>query len=274
MSKQRQTRTPKNLGVSSVDLLARFWDDPVDYDARPASTEPKRSRPRRVVTLVTLVIVGLLFAAAYRNTVAAAPGQAEAHEKLREDIAQQRLENGESAAEAGKLRDEVNELRDDLIGSQDQVDQLHDTEALAGLRAVTGDGMTVTIADGPGPEDSSRTDLGAVYDKDLQLAVNAAWAYGAEAVSIDDQRLTSTSSIRAAGKAILVDFAAVESPYTIKVIGPDEMMEQFETSAIAETFADYEKRYGITMTVTQDSDMTLPAAPASALNHASPKEGN
>ena len=61
-------------------------------------------------------------------------------------------------------------------------------------------------------------------DDDLQLVVNALWAAGAEAISINGQRLGPTTAIRFAGEAVLVDFRPVTNPYEISAIGdPDTL---------------------------------------------------
>ncbi|MGO1341870.1 MAG: DUF881 domain-containing protein, partial [Cellulosimicrobium funkei] len=59
---------------------------------------------------------------------------------------------------------------------------------------------------------------------DLQRVVNALWAGGAEAVAINDQRLTGLSAIRSAGDAVLVDLQPLVGPYRVEAIGdPDAM---------------------------------------------------
>ena len=92
----------------------------------------------------------------------------------------------------------------------------------------------VTVGDAPTPSDrltgSGKPDLGRVLDRDLQWLANALWALGAEAVAINGQRLTATSTIRTAGEAILVDFRPVTSPYEVAAIGPDDMADEFEDS--------------------------------------------
>ena len=42
--------------------------------------------------------------------------------------------------------------------------------------------------------------------QDLQIVVNGLWDAGAEAISVNGQRLTSKSAIRFAGQAILVNY--------------------------------------------------------------------
>jgi len=64
-----------------------------------------------------------------------------------------------------------------------------------------------------------------VHDVDLDTLVNELWSAGAEAISINDQRLVTTTSIRCAGPTILINSVVAASPYKIKVIGPSKEME-------------------------------------------------
>src|SRR5699024_10474447 len=78
----------------------------------------------------------------------------------------------------------------------------------AGATAVQGPGVIVRLADAAPREASPGEVLEAerINSRDIQLVVNALWSAGAEAMSVNGHRLTSTSAIRFAGKAIIVDF--------------------------------------------------------------------
>ncbi|GAA4895153.1 uncharacterized protein YlxW (UPF0749 family) [Stackebrandtia albiflava] len=262
------------FGLPSVDLLAQFWNEPLDYEVAPEGRRPGRTVTGRTLSVAVLVVIGLLLAVAYRETVSSQPADAEARQELRDDIAAQRDDNDRLLGQVEALQEEVNGLRDDLIGGRGEVEQLHRREAMAGLRAVTGDGARLVVADGPAPEDPDAADLGEVFDRDLHLIVNTLWAFGAEAVAVDGRRLTATSAIRAAGDAILVDFAPVSSPYEITAIGPDDLADDFNASATAEAFAQYAADYGISLSVEPAEGLSLPAAPVPPLDNATPKEPN
>jgi uncharacterized protein YlxW (UPF0749 family) len=128
---------------------------------------------------------------------------------------------------------------------------------------VHGSGAKVTIGDGPTPIDpvtGSRSTEAQVRDSDLQLATNALWAAGAEAISVNGQRLTSTSTIRQAGEAILVDFQPVTTPYTILAIGPDKLSADFRDGVAGKFFRELVARYGMSFETASDGDITLDAA--------------
>jgi uncharacterized protein YlxW (UPF0749 family) len=64
-----------------------------------------------------------------------------------------------------------------------------------------------------------------IHDVDLQTLVNELWATGAEAISINDQRVVSRTSIRCAGPTILVNSERIMPPYVVKALGPPQDLE-------------------------------------------------
>lgn len=260
----------RGFGPVAVDLLASFWHDPLDYDTDTAKRPIRRTRLTRALTAVTAAAIGFLLVVAYQHTIAAAPANAEIRDQLVADINARQAETDRMQDDAEQLNEDVEKLRDELLGNDAETKALDDQAALAGLAAVQGDGVTITVTDGPKPEDPTAQDLGRVIDRDIQTIVNTLWSLGAEAVAVDDQRLTSTSAIRAAGAAILVDFRPVTNPYTITAIGPPDLAREFNGTPTARTFDNYSNDYGMGFTVKATDDLTLPAAPAPPLDNAEP----
>lgn len=106
--------------------------------------------------------------------------------------------------------------------------ELQETKAFAGLTAVSGPGVTVTLRDAPKNKVKALTKaLGVEYtpeeyiihDMDIFQIVNELRAAGAEAIAINDQRLTATSPIRCEGPTIRINYTQVGVPLKIKAIG-------------------------------------------------------
>jgi uncharacterized protein YlxW (UPF0749 family) len=111
-----------------------------------------------------------------------------------------------------------------------------------------------------------------VRDGDLQLVVNALWAAGAEAVSINGQRLGPTSAIRFAGEAVLVDFKPVTNPYEVRAIGdPQTLTSKFLGSPEVSALAVISETYGLRFDFSQEDELTLPAASIPELRVAKPE---
>lgn len=269
----------------SPDFLTDLFRDPLDpgyADAaarrrqREAAGEPDRwRRGARGATLVTLVLVGLLFAVAYRHVVAEEPTRTQVRSDLEEQIRERSAAAEELQKQAEDLRDEVAGLRERELADHPQARQLRELEAATGLTKVRGDGVVIEVGDGPSEVDPVTgvpviDPEARILDVDLQRIVNGLWAAGAEAIAVNDRRLTANSTIRAASAAILVDRVPVVSPYRVAAIGPGDLADRFDDSATAQVMRQLAEEYGITYEVREVDDLTLPAATAPQLHHATP----
>jgi uncharacterized protein YlxW (UPF0749 family) len=93
---------------------------------------------------------------------------------------------------------------------------------LAGLEPVTGPGVTVTLSDAPQTTSADTPDnlnLLLVHQQDIQAVVNALWKGGAEAVTIQGQRVVSTTGIRCIGNSVQLQGVPYSQPYVISGVG-------------------------------------------------------
>ena len=86
--------------------------------------------------------------------------------------------------------------------------QLDDLSEQVGTRPVTGPGLTVTLQDAPPEVVKENPDVDenwlVVHQQDIQAVVNALWAGGAEAMSIQNQRVISTTGIKCVGNSVVL----------------------------------------------------------------------
>lgn len=95
-------------------------------------------------------------------------------------------------------------------------------KAPAGLTAVTGPGITVTLQDAPKQLQESAGGQVAdaiVHQQDIQAVANAMWAGGAEAMTIQGQRVVSTTGIKCVGNTVLLHGVTYSPPYVLSAIG-------------------------------------------------------
>jgi uncharacterized protein YlxW (UPF0749 family) len=259
---ERRTFTP--------DFLTELFRNPLDPGyaeaaarrARDGDPPGPRKRIMSGIAAVTLVALGFLLVVAYQQTVADEPAASSARKTLVDQVQSRRSETGKLQSDADKLRRDVATLRERELGGG-AVAQLNQLEATTGLAPVRGSGAKITIKDGPTPADpltGQKNTQALVKDTDLQLACNALWSEGAEAITINGQRLTSTSTIRQAGEAILVDFQPVTSPYDVVAIGPDTLAKDFEDGYAGRFFKELSSRYGMAFDAAGVKDVTLGAA--------------
>jgi uncharacterized protein YlxW (UPF0749 family) len=90
---------------------------------------------------------------------------------------------------------------------------------------VSGPGITITLSDAPQSTDSDTPDtvdnpnLLLVHQQDIQAVVNAMWKGGAMAVTIQGQRVVSTTGIRCIGNSVQLQGVPYSQPYRIQAVG-------------------------------------------------------
>ncbi|WP_373317859.1 DUF881 domain-containing protein [Virgisporangium aliadipatigenens] len=266
-----------------MDLLADLFRNPLDpgYEAaarrRAERGEPPAwaRRGGRAVRTVALVLVGFLLVVAYQQVVASEPQTTQARDDLAKEVADRRAEADGLAKDAERLRGDVNRRRDEALAADPELARLRDLEARAGLTRMTGDGAMVKLSPAAAKRDpvtgqTAEEDPGRVLDRDLQEIVNALWQLHAEAIAINGQRLTATSTIRSAGGAILVDFRPVTPPYEVSAIGPDDLDKKMSSSATGRKFQRFASLYGMQFEVRAREGLVLPAGADPGLRYATP----
>ncbi len=141
---------------------------------------------------------------------------------LREEKAQL---NSELTAVRSKLNDIETAASQDNAIIKNLTEKLKSYEILAGMTEVHGEGIVVTI-DNPPVEQNAMFEVNVVnYYEDIVMLINELNAAGAEAISINDQRITALSEIRTAGTSLNVNYVPQKAPITIKAIGKASALE-------------------------------------------------
>jgi uncharacterized protein YlxW (UPF0749 family) len=282
---------PDDRALVSARLLIDLVNNTLDPGyaeaaARRGADAPPRRYDRAAVA-VGCLLVGFLLVLAYVHAHRGAPEAAKVHDRL-----VTRVGDAETAADA--LNAQVRDLERRLQTAQDQALPKSDTAARdlaqlqAGQIAVSGPGITVTLRDpaapsaSPDPGRGGTTPIDAtniLTDRDVRSVVNELWHDGAEAISVNDVRLTPTSAIRFAGQAVLVDFEQITSPYRIRAIGAsDELSTNFAESSVASRYQTLVGVDKIGFGFTESGKLTLPASGPVKPRYAAPaptrKRGN
>ncbi len=138
------------------------------------------------------------------------------------------IEKNESlTADLEKAKAQLSELRENSENSVSQVveQQLENAEKLAGLVALKGPGITVTMSDSKSTPPTNSTASSIIHDSDIRTVVNELLASGAEAISINGERIVSTSSIRCVGPTVIINNTRLSTPFVITAIGDSKTLE-------------------------------------------------
>ena len=197
--------------AASMSLLTSMLTNPLDAGYEHYRAEHGPTPNRFVGRLGVFIVAVALGFGSVVATVSLRTPVGDVKADLKHQAAQR-------SAQVATLDDEVQSLGRAIDGYSRSGPTTQTDHALAlatGSSAVSGPGITVTLTDRATPGKGS----GAVRDQDLAMVVNAMWGAGAEAVSINGQRIGPTTFVRTAGSVILVNITPVSSPYIVSAIG-------------------------------------------------------
>lgn len=138
---------------------------------------------------------------------------------------------------------------------QQEIEQVRN---MAGLTELKGKGLTVILEDSKkANSDTADTNAFLVHAEDLLSVINELNVAGAEAISINGQRIIGSSSIRCAGPIVNVNGVRIAAPFEILAIGEQDIMESalnFPGGVV-----DSLSPWGIRIVIKKSSEVTIPA---------------
>ena len=264
----------------SLSLLWRIVDDAVDPGYAAAADRGQTSSSRgvglghSVALAVALLILAALVTAAFLQTQRGAPSADRTRSDLATRVVAATAQTDALTARVDTLTQWTADLQAAALSgtTSDQAlaDRVAALEIGVGARPVAGPGIEVVLDDGPPTSASGeQPDLARVLDRDLQVAVNGLFAAGAEAVSVNGQRITTLAAIRGAGGAVLVGYRPLSPPYVVAAIGsPDSLEANFSASTAADQLRTLSDAYGIIFEVAAAEDLLVPGQPDLTLRYA------
>ena len=160
-----------------------------------------------------------------------------------------------------ELRAQIVELEGEEPGSEALVREinaaLEHARIAGGLIQVTGPGLIFRLEDAENP--GTERDL-LVTARDIRTLVQELWLAGAEAVSINGERVTTGTAVLDIGNAILANSAYLAPPYQINAIGPDDLYERLTSAAsFVEFVGSRIEPYGLRLSFAELDSVTVPA---------------
>jgi len=173
--------------------------------------------------------------------------------------------------QVAQLRAEQREVRDDirqLSAGLDDVDvdaaakEVAKLSPAAGLTAVRGEGLVVVLTDTPRDAEVPEgidPNLLVVHQQDIQGFVNALWAGGAEAISLQGQRLTTTTGIKCVGNSVVLQGVPYAPPYRIVAVGDVASLQSaLDASEAVRRYREYVEYTDLGLRVAASDRLTVP----------------
>lgn len=264
----------------SMQIINDLFENPQEPGYELASRRRQESdadgRSFPFGLLVGLGLLGLLLTTAALQV----PEDANLASAERDTLISRISEESEHTAQ---LEQEIAELQEDILTIENRVlesmvfgDELTGTMLQAqgslGLGRVAGPGVVVELRDAERGADGELSTVERVLDKDLAMVVNGLWSSGAEAISINGERITPLSAIRRVEDVILVNRRPVAPPYEVRAIGdPRTLGPEFSAGSGGAWLRTANAQGGIHSDITTIESLTLPSGNAS-LDYAQLKE--
>ena len=226
----------------------------------------RRSAWAALVPVVALA-AGLLFATSGRTAQGTDLRAGDVTElsglisQRQEAIARQEQQAADQQRQIQQLTDQAASRNSGVAQAQQDGDS---GAVSAGLVALTGPGLEITLDDAPARSDgtlpaNARPDDLVIHQSDVQAVVNAVWAAGADGVAIMDQRLDATSAVRCVGNVLLLQGRTYSPPFVITAIGDaDAVKAQLAASPQVDLLQQAVDAFGLTFTVRAKPSVTLP----------------
>jgi len=192
--------------------------------------------PSRGLVTISLVSLVLGFILAYSYSISSEDKEENAsnlssfqeQEKYREKLVEQKERNKELTEEITVKQQKIRDFEHSFVESEESVEALVEEAEI--LRLLIGDipsqgkGITVALEDGAyNPSQENPNDY-IVHESHVFKVINELKISGAEAISINGQRLHANSYIRCTGPVIVVDGKTFPAPFMIEAVGDPKVL--------------------------------------------------
>lgn len=163
------------------------------------------------------------------------------------------------------MRGQLNNTGTDISVGQSAAASDDETSAqrtAAGMVALRGSGLVVTLDDSTAQEIPENEDPAnyILHEYDLRDVLNALWIAGAEAISLNGERIVSNTSLYCVGTTVICNATRLSPPYVVRAIGnPKALSVALSTSDQVQKLNQRAAIYDLPITVDVDNEVSIPA---------------
>ena len=181
-------------------------------------------------------------------------------------IARLEAEQAELKKQIADLRSRLNDLQSTEASRRTTLSELNQAierqRMAAGLVAVHGPGIIATFDDStdtsiPQNEDPANY---IIHDYDLRDVLNTLWIAGAEAISVNGERVVDSTSLYCVGTTVICNATRLSPPYEVRAIGdPAVLAAALQGHPQMDKFNQRARIYDLPVTIEQKPDLLIPA---------------
>lgn len=202
-----------------------------------------------IIIAFVFAVLGFMLTVQFKTTERQRNIRIERVEELSERLRIVEAEKNQVQKELADLRKNSGHLMSDA--------ELERLNLLAGTTEVYGPGLEITLDDSTSTKKlGENPNLYIVHDEDLLRILNELRAAGAEAISVNGQRIGAMSELRCAGPTVSINNVRSAPPYNIKAIGdPKTMASALRLrGGVVDTFG----FWGITVKIMESEKVVIP----------------
>ncbi len=228
----------------------------------------KKEKWHVVVIGVLCFIIAASICVQYRSvqsyiTTGKASVQSMTENKLRDQVLKEQENYNKLNIQMQIAQQQLEDLRKTSASNSEEAknleEELSEYNRLLGYTDVTGKGVIITLEDSDKTA-SNYTSDSIIHYLDLVEIVNELFNAGAEAVSINNQRITATTAINCNGNVLKINNEKISAPFVVKAIGSPEGLAS--TILRPASYIDWMKEAGIKVKVEKKTgdEVTVPKA--------------
>ncbi len=179
---------------------------------------------RIIAITIICIILGIMIAWQYKSTnynQSLISFENKRTEELKNDLIILQKRNNELSDTLKKLSEDYKLLEKSMTNDSDLAKyykrKLEEAKIFAGFVDVKGKGLIVTI---------NSSEYTRVHEEDVLDVVNELRSAGAQAISVNEERIVAMSEIRQAGKYIMINGRQMAAPFEIKAISEPGELER------------------------------------------------
>jgi uncharacterized protein YlxW (UPF0749 family) len=229
---------------------------------RPNISKEKIEKGKAVAVRLTLallsVVFGLLIAAQWKSPPTRVTDPVAPYASLKETRESLYADQGQLKQEIKSLQASIEKAQnesEDTALSKSEISSLNISKARAGLTKLNGRGIIITLDDSKNivPSEDS-----IVHAGDLRDLVNLLWGSGAEAISVNGQRVVINTAIDCIVNTIMVNNVRLSAPFSVEAIGQqDQLFSRITNPTNLENL--YKRRAsGLIFNTEKNNDITVP----------------
>ena len=170
-----------------------------------------------------LLTIGICVQARTVSNTASAFGRTQTENELRDSVSRWQEKYKNAYEKLATKEEELESLRNQASNNGENASNLskslEEYNTLLGHSELKGPGVIITLKDGEGLLNKSFISDSIVHDGDILEVVNALKNAGAEAISVNGQRIVSSSAITCIGNVVKINGEKVGAPFEISAIG-------------------------------------------------------